>query len=246
MLGVELPISNISYHLRDGNFKGSHFETVWSAQKFQVKTVLWSDPCCSKWLPWLDCLKLKFLSTFQAEFSTAGGEATFARFFQLDEAMDEFSSRRNSVNSAAAAFNGGAVEDGIRVREAMETHAGLLLRVSKRRVTLVGVKLTICASLHLDAYPLVHTVHDIYLVNASWVNSILPVRGQGDARRWQISQFHCQQKVWRDGTPCTMEVNTVAVAVFIIDPISRQTLRLGSGYMQRYPDYVLLCAARIE
>ena len=69
----------------------------------------------------------------QAEFSTAGGEATFARFFQLDEAMDEFSSRRNSVSSIAA-FNGGGIgagiEDGIRVREAMETHAVLLLRVS--------------------------------------------------------------------------------------------------------------------
>ena len=37
---------------------------------------------------------------------TAGGEATFARFFRLDEAMDEFSSRRNSVNSAVL-HNGG-------------------------------------------------------------------------------------------------------------------------------------------
>ena len=52
------------------------------------------------------------------------------RFFQLDEALDEYSSRRNSVCSAAFS-NGGAVEDGMRVREAMETHAVLILRVSE-------------------------------------------------------------------------------------------------------------------
>ena len=73
---------------------------------------------------------LKF-NLFQAEFSTAGGEATFARFFRLDEAMDEFSSRRNSVNSAV--FHNGGVEaaakEGARIREAMETHAVLLFRV---------------------------------------------------------------------------------------------------------------------
>ena len=66
----------------------------------------------------------------QAEFSTSGGEATFVRFFQLDEALDEYSSRRNSVCSAAFG-NGGAVEDGVRVREAMETHAVLLLKASE-------------------------------------------------------------------------------------------------------------------
>ena len=65
----------------------------------------------------------------QAEFSTSGGEATFVRFFQLDEALDEYSSRRNSVCSAAFSSGGAAVEDGLRVREAMETHAVLLLRV---------------------------------------------------------------------------------------------------------------------
>ena len=49
----------------------------------------------------------------------------------MDEAMDEFSSRRNSVNSAA--FNVGCVgvQEGMRVREAIETHAALLLRVSE-------------------------------------------------------------------------------------------------------------------